>query len=476
MSAYERSTLDFALRNDLATFIHQTFNTVAPGQRYHPNWHIYAIAWHLWLCATGEIKRLLITVPPRSLKSICGSVAFVAWMLGRDPSARIICASYSADLAGKHAQDCRAVMESDWYRRAFPQTRLSRQKNTEMNFETTRHGYRYSTSVGGTLTGRGGNIVIIDDALKSDDALSEASRSGVNDWYDGTVSSRLDDKRKGVIIIIQQRLHLDDLVGHVLQQEEWTHLNLPAIAEIDEQIPIGPNQTYSRKVGEVLHEAREPKEVLDRIKVTLGGFRFSAQYQQRPVPVEGEIIKWDWFPFYDAQPQHQTGDEVIQSWDTAYKAEELNDYSVCTTWLVRGNQYFLIHILREKLNYPDLKKMIIAHARKHLVDSVIIENKGSGISLIDDLRQGGASGDSMPISFDPESDKITRMSAQSAQIEAGRVFLPRSAPWLGDFQAELLQFPHGRHDDQVDSVSQFLAWVQKHKDAVSFSCHWMEPW
>ncbi len=472
-SAWVRRNLDLVLRNDLSAFIQKTFQTLAPGQRYHDNWHIQAMAWGLQQTASGNVKRLLITLPPRNLKSI-SAVAFTAWELGRDPSKRIVCASYSADLASKHAQDCRAVMESDWYRRIFPRTRIN--KNAEMNFVTSHQGYRYSTSVGGTLTGRGGDMLIIDDPLKSEDALSEARRSAVNDWYDGTLYSRLDDKREGVIIVIMQRHHLDDLAGHVLQQEKWEHLNLPAIAEIDEQIPIGPNRTYSRKMGELLHDAREPKEVLDRIKVTLGSFRFSAQYQQRPVPVEGEIIRWEWFGFYDAQPQCQPGDEIIQSWDTAYKAEELSDYSACTTWLVHDNQYYLIHILREKLNYPDLKKTIIAHARKHLADSVIIENKGSGISLIDDLRQGGEAGDPMPISFDPESDKITRMSAQSAQIEAGRVFLARGAAWLGDFQAELLQFPHGRHDDQVDSLSQFLAWVQKRRDTISFSCHWMEPW
>src|SRR6266849_6246618 len=171
-----RLYLDLKLRFDLRTFIHRTFQTVAPGQTYHSNWHIKAMAHHLQLCASGRIKRLLITLPPRHLKSVCASVAFPAWVLGCDPSKRIICASYSADLASKHAQDCRAVMEAGWYRRIFPQTRIS-EKNAEMNFVTTRQGYRYSTSVGGTLTGRGGNILIIDDPLKPDDAFSETRRS-----------------------------------------------------------------------------------------------------------------------------------------------------------------------------------------------------------------------------------------------------------------------------------------------------------
>jgi predicted phage terminase large subunit-like protein len=469
-----RLYLDRKLRSDLKTFIHRTFQTVAPAQTYHRNWHVDAMAYHLEQCASGQIKRLLITLPPRHLKSICASVAFPAWMLGRDPSKRIVCASYSADLASKHAQDCHAVIEADWYRRIFPQTRIS-EKNAEMNFVTTRQGYRYSTSVGGTLTGRGGNILIIDDPLKSDDALSEAKRSAVNEWFDGTLYSRLDNKREDVIILIMQRLHLEDLAGHVLRQERWVHLNLAAIAEIDEHIPIGPNETYFRKLGELLDEEREPKRELDVLKVALGSFKFSAQYQQRPVPPEGEIIKWDWFRYYDAHPHRQPGDQIVQSWDTAYKAAELNDYSACTTWLVRGNQYYLIDILRQKLDYPNLKKKVIKHAQLHQADVLIIENKGSGMVLIDDLRQGGAAGVPMPIAFDPENDKLTRMATQSAKIEAGHVFLPRNAAWLDDFRTELLQFPHGRHDDQVDSFSQFLDWIHKRSKETPFSCTWIDP-
>jgi predicted phage terminase large subunit-like protein len=457
----ERQYLELKMRNDLKTFIYRTFKTVAPGQKYCGNWHIDAMAYLLQRCAIGSIKRLLITLPPRHLKSICASVAFPAWLLGLDPSKRIICASYSADLASKHARDCRAVMEAAWYRRIFPHTRISRDKNAEMDFMTTRHGYRYATSVGGTLTGRGGNILIIDDPLKSDDALSETKRSAVNEWFDGTLYSRLDDKREDVIIVIMQRLHLEDLAGHVRAQEPWAHLNLPAIAEIDEQIPIGPDQSCNRKAGDLLDPTREPKEVLDRIKLTLGSFKFSAQYQQRPVPVEGEIIKWPWFHSYDVLPSPESGDQIVQSWDTAFKADELSDYSVCTTWLVRGNEHSLIHILREQLLYPDLKKTVIGHARNYYADVVLVENKGSGMALVDDLRRENAESMPTPIAVDPESDKVTRMATQAAKIEAGQVLLPRSAAWLDEFKSELLQFPHGRHDDQVDSLSQFLAWVGK---------------
>ena len=177
-------------------------------------------------------------------------------------------------------------------RRTFPWTRLSPKKNTELNFETTCHGFRYATSVGGTLTGRGGNIIIIDDPIKPEDAMSEAKRSAVNEWFHRTLYSRLDSKRDDVIILIMQRLHVEDLAGYVLLKEPWVHLNLPAMAEVEQQIPIGRDEFYRRRVGELLHEARESRQELNQLKLALGSFNFSAQYQQCPVPPEGEIIKW----------------------------------------------------------------------------------------------------------------------------------------------------------------------------------------
>jgi len=469
ISGDERRLLNAGLREDLATFIQRSFQTVTPAQPYHHNWHIEAIACHLEQCAAGNIQRLVITLPPRSLKSICASVAFPAWVLGHHPSERLVCASYSGDLAAKHARDSRSVMESDWYKDAFPNTRISDDKNAEMDFTTTKHGYRYSTSVGGTLTGRGGNFLIIDDPLKPDEATSDIKRSAVTEWFDSTLYSRLDDKRHGVIIVIMQRLHVDDLVGHILEQEPWVHLNLPAIAEEEETIQIAKNQFHTRSVGDLLHPDREPKDVLDRMKAVLGSFKFSAQYQQNPLPLEGSIIKWSWFRSYDSLPQREPGDIIVQSWDTASKPGESNDYSVCTTWFVKGNLYYLTHVYRERLNYPDLKNKVIIHAIKHQADTVLIEDKSSGTALIQELQRGGEPGAPIPIAFKPEGDKVTRMCAQSAKIEAGHVHLPRSAPWLDELRMEVLQFPRGRHDDQVDSLSQFLAWVQEKSGSVLFS-------
>jgi hypothetical protein len=181
MSAFDRKRLDIIIARDFPTFIHMVFQTVVNGQQYLPNWHILAMAHCLTRCLTGEIKRLVVNLPPRYLKSICASVALPAWILAHNPTKRIICLSYTSELAAKNSRECKMVMESDWYRRVFPGTRLSREKNTEAYFQTTRGGFRFATSVGGTLTGIGGSIIIVDDPLSSGDAYSEAKRTATNE-------------------------------------------------------------------------------------------------------------------------------------------------------------------------------------------------------------------------------------------------------------------------------------------------------
>lgn len=444
------------LRQDLYFFVQKAFGSVNPGEVFLTNWHLKAICFYLEQVMQGKIKRLRIEVPPRSLKSICTSVAFPAYVLGRDPSAKIITASYSADLAAKHSGDCRAVMQSDWYKELFPQTKLSNTRNQELNYETTCKGYRYATSVGGTLTGRGGNLIIIDDPLKPEEAMSQAKREAVNAWYSRTLLSRLNNKSQDAIVIVQQRLHMDDLPGHVDQLDDWTVLRLPAIAEEDEWIPIGPNERYHRKAGEALHPKREPLEILEQVKRGLGSAVFSAQYQQCPVPADGAVIKWDWFRRYDRTPStHNLA--IYQSWDTASKPEEHCDFSVCTTWGVYGNDYYLLHVFRKRMDFPELKRAVIDLGRHWQPTAIIIEDKGSGIGLIQQLRAENH-GIIRPTAFTPREDKVTRLHAQSAQIEAGHVWLPREGEWLEDLRIELSSFPNGKHDDQADSISQFLSW------------------
>jgi predicted phage terminase large subunit-like protein len=458
VSVPERALLKHCLRRDLASFIQRAFQTVAPGTPYQPNWHLEVLAWHLERCLAGEITRLLLTLPPRSLKSICASVALPAWALGHDPGLRIICASYAAELAAKHARDCRAVMTSAWYREVFPRTRLDPAKASELEFTTTRGGFRLATSVGGTLTGRGGNLIVIDDPLKASDALSEAKREAANAWFHSSLYSRLDDKARDRIVVVMQRLHVDDLVGHLLRRDEgWVHVDLPAVAEADERFDLDDGRIYRRGAGEALHPERESCETLERIKRTLGGYDFAAQYQQNPVPLDGGLIKWAWFRTYVVAPERSDGDVVIQSWDTASKAEEIHDYSACTTWLRRGNEHFLLDVTRAQIDYPHLRRLVVEIAERHRADAVLVEDKGSGTQLIQDLQHDGIV---RPIGITPQQDKLTRMYTQTPKIEAGYVLLPETAPWLEEFKTEVQLFPRGRHDDQVDSLSQYLGWAR----------------
>lgn len=461
----DRMVLNALLRRYLLGFVIKAFGTVNSGTTFVENWHIEAILWQLQACAEGRVRRLLINQPPRSLKSFCVSVAWVAWCLGHDPSRKFVVASYSSELAGDLARQFRAIVDAPWYRALFP--RFSIDKDTGLELVTSEGGGRLATSVGGSFTGRGADVIVIDDPMKAEDAVSDVARKRVIEWYRNTVVTRLNDKSRGVIVTVMQRLHEDDFSGHLIEQGGWAHLDLPAIAIEDEQIPIGPGRFHERKAGDLLQPDREPRDVLDQIKVAIGEFNFSAQYQQRPVPVEGNLIKWEWFRTYDSAPAQDRDGYIVQSWDTAQKVAENNDYSVCTTWLVKGSDYYLLDVVRERLDYPSLKRRVVELARRHNARCVLIEDKGAGTSLIQDLRidQTGL----RPIEIKPEGDKATRMATQAPAIEAGQVHLPRSAPWLDAFKAEFLSFPYGRHDDQVDSVAQFLGWRRESRMRMSRS-------
>ena len=447
------------LRNDLASYVMKVFGTVDGSQPYLHNWHIDVIADHLEKVQRGEITRLIINLPPRNLKSIAASVAFSTWLLGKDPAARLVCASYSGELSKSLSRDCLKVMLSPWYRRTFPKTHLDPKKTSVDEFATTANGYRLATSVEGTLTGRGGNTLIIDDPIKPNEALSPTRRKTLEKWYQGTLYSRLDDKVNGAIIIIMQRVHEDDLVSYVMEKEDWVHLNLPAIADEDERFELSDGRILTRKKGEVLHPEREPLGILDKLRETLGSYYFEAQYLQHPIPEKGNIINIDWFNTYEELPSSaSTSDKIVQSWDTAMAENDDNDYSVCTTWATRGDIYYLIDVYRERLNFPNLKKKVIEQAQRFKASVVLIEDIGSGKSLIQQLKSERKL---QPIAFKPEGSKVERMFAQSANIEAGYVYLPSKASWLDSFKSELRAFPNGKHDDQVDSLSQFLTWIKE---------------
>jgi len=297
MKILTRAQYEFLLRHDFTTFAGRCFQDLNPHTCLATNWHLEVIAAKLTAVREGRIRRLIINLPPRHLKSLMASIAFPAWCLGHDPSAQILCVSYAQDLADKLARDCRGILMSAWYRQLF-RARLAPQRHAVQEFITTRQGYRLATSTGGVLTGRGADIILIDDPLKPEEALSEAQRQACNDWYDHTLYSRQNNKRSGAIVIIMQRLNEDDLIGHVLGQEQWEILSFPAIAEKDEEHRIETilePRRFIRRQGEALHPDREPLEVLDRIRRTIGEYNFAGQYQQSPAPLGGGLVKAEWF-------------------------------------------------------------------------------------------------------------------------------------------------------------------------------------
>ena len=437
------------LRHDFVSFAARCFQELNPQAELAMNWHLEVIAAKLTAVREGKIRRLIINLPPRHLKSLMASIAFPAWCLGHDPSAQILSVSYAQDLADKLARDCRSIMMSPWYRRIFP-TRLAPHRQAVQEFITTRQGYRLATSTGGVLTGRGADIILIDDPLKPEEALSEAQRQAANDWYDHTLYSRQNDKRRSAIVMIMQRLHEDDPVGHVLAQEPWEVLSFPAIAEADEMHEIetiwGP-RCFRRRQGEALHLGREPLEILDRIRRTIGEYNFAGQYQQSPAPLGGGLVKAEWFKRYGEKNRPERFDRIVQSWDTANKATELSDFSVCTTWGVRGKDLFLLGLFRRRLEYPALKRAVREQQSLFGANEVLIEDKASGTQLIQELITDGCHGVTR---YQPTCDKIMRLHAQTAMIDNGFVYIPEAAPWLAEYLHELTVFPKGKHDDQVE--------------------------
>ena len=443
--------LNAILREDLVSFIHKTYIAIDNSQPYQQNWHIEVIADKLKQCKDGKIKRLIINLPPRSLKSVCVSVAFTAWLLGHKPKTRIVNVSYSEDLSNKLARDARAVMESDFYKSIF-KTRINPNKRSENEFETMQNGYRLATSTGGTLTGRGGNVLIIDDPIKPQDALSASVRTKVNQWYTNTLLSRLDNRKEGVIIIVMQRLHIDDLVGFVQENEDWDILSLPAIAETDEKYVLSTGKVIERKVGEVLNKNLDSIEELNKTKNKIGSYNFSAQYQQRPIPPEGSIIKWPWFKFFDKLPIPIGRPIICQSWDIALKTGTNNDYSVCITALINNGAFYILDILRNKVDFVGLKRLIKDMARAYNASCILIEETGVGSGLISQLNEEGL----YPVPIRPQVSKQERACIETPKLEAGQVYLRQKAHWLDSFKAEIDAFPNGRHDDQIDAFTQLL--------------------
>jgi len=448
------------LATDLTAFIEFAFSVLRPGVVFKPNWHLEAIAHKLSQVESGKNRHQIMTLPPRHLKSIC-LVAVAAWYLGRNPSARIVSVSYSDALARTHANDFRLLVNHPIYRAAFPGMRLAR--DTDREIITTMRGKRIATSIDGTLTGLGGDLIIIDDPIKTGDAMSESVRERVIEWYRSTLVTRADDKTEARIVVVMQRVHQDDLVGYLIEQGGFDVLNLPAIAQREETYLLGGGRKYTRQKGEILHPAHEPVEALTRLRQDMGPNAFSAQYQQTPVPPGGTIIKRKWLKSYD-HIDRQPGDHTIISCDIALSERETGDYSACVVLLNRGEVFYVLEVVRGRFLFDALKRQVIEVKKRYGSSTLLIEDSPISRGLIQSLKEQSIS----VTPYKPDTDKRARVIAQTDLFEAGSILLPQRAAWLEDFVAELLAFP-GRHDDQVDALVQALDWKRRRRGEVSTS-------
>jgi len=461
-------------------FVEGAWPVIEPVTQFVPGWHIDAICEHLQAASRGEIDRLLINVPPRHMKTITVSVMWPAWWWTFAPQTRFLTASYGANLAERDAVRSRDLLRSRWYRERWPALELKSDVNRTNRYENTDTGARLATSVGGEATGEGGDVIIIDDPHKFEEAQSESARARVLDWHDGALGFRFNDPKTGIEVIVMQRLHERDLSGHLLERGGFTHLCLPARYEPRHPFcwPDDPRQ----QDGELLWPAQIPEPELARIEQTMGSFRAAGQLQQRPAAAEGALLKRAWWRFYPPEDvaRDRIGllprfEQIVASWDTAFEDKTSSDYVVGQVWGIRGPDRYLLRSYRRHANLNATKEaMRAAHAWveerwPRAAHTILIEKSANGAEIIAALKR------ELPgvLAVTVSTDKITRAIAASPPLESGNVYLPgretpdlpagyQASDWVASLIEEAATFPNGKHDDQVDAYSQAINWARGH--------------
>lgn len=465
-------------RRDLSRYSREAWPVIEPKTAYSHNWHIEAITEYLTAVTQGQILRLLINMPPRYMKSIAVSVMWPTWCWLTRPSSRWIFVSYSQSLSTKHSIDRRTLIQSDWYRQHWGHLySLADDQNAKTEYQNDRRGVMVATSVGGTATGKGGDVIVVDDLHNPTEAQSDIQRETAITFFDQTLSTRLDNKKTGAIVVVMQRLHEKDLSGHLLERGNYVYLKLPAEAEKRTiiHLPIS-GRNIVREEGDFLWPEREGSTELAAQKRAMGSYAYAGQYQQRPSPAEGGILKRHWWRYwcYPGQnlPAVTTKDESgtiinidvvelpqdlteVQSWDMAFKDTKESAYVVGQVWGRTGADCFLLDQVRDKMDFPSTISAVEKMTEKWpKAGAKWVEDKANGPAVIATL--GRKISGLIPIN--PEGGKEARAHAISPMIEAGNVFLPHPAiaVWVHDFLEECAAFPNSVNNDQVDSMTQAL--------------------
>lgn len=404
----------------------------------------------------GKIKKLAIITPPRHGKTTIASILLPAYYLGKNPRGDVICASYGAELSECWGRRVRGLLQDENFQRVFPNCVLSPDSQAAGRFNTVSGGEYIAVGRGGPMTGRGADLLILDDLIKdAQEANSDVTCRGIVEWLKHVALTRL--SRNGKILAISTRWSEKDPMGWLLKEQKgWEVVHLPAISE-------GASDLLGRPQGAALWESRFPLVVLESIRIAVGAQVWQALYQGNPTAAQGAVFKRSWFRRYQTPPEKFS--KVVQSWDTAFKAGAANDFSVSTTWGAAENGYYLLHCWRDRVEFPELKRQVAQQAEQWRPHAIIIEDKASGQSLIQELRTATP----FPVlAVKVDADKNTRANAVTAFFEAGKVFFPEGAAWLAELEDELAGFPGSVHDDIVDSVTQALNYLRGENWALGF--------
>lgn len=429
---------------------------LANNRRYLCPPHVLLLSEALRKLAIGEIKRLIVTMPPRHGKSELVSKTFPAWYLGHFPDHRVILTSYEAEFAASWGYKAREIMEQHGADTFGLRVRQDSRAKNRWNIEG-HSGGMITAGVGGAVTGWGADLLIADDPVKnSEQAFSDVYREKTWDWWRSTAFTRLEPNGKA--IVMQTRWHEDDLAGKIIQEmedggEHWTIINLPAIAEDDDAL--------GRLPGEALWPERYSTQRLEQIKEAVGSYVWSALYQQRPAPAEGGLFKRSWLRYYtrqengyrlDDQAVTHAGLVIFATVDLAISERTTADPTVIATWgLTPNRRLLLLDLHRERMEGPSVIPAIKASYAKHKHSVIYMETDGFQKTMIQQARRDTG----LPVREirTKGENKISRAMFATAKFEAEQIWLPASAPWLAEYERELMSFPTGKHDDQVDVTS-----------------------
>ncbi len=458
--------LDQAIaERSLFEFEKQAWRVIEPTP-FVPGWHIEVVCNHLEAVTRRVIRNLIINIPPRHTKSLTTSVMWPAWTWGPAgmPDTRWLCMSYGGDLSIRDSVKCRTLIQSNWYQKRWGGLfNLTGDQNAKERYNNTKNGYRIASSIGGMATGEGGDIILIDDPHNLKEINSELSRKSVIDWWDTVMPTRLNDQDASARVIIMQRSHFGDLVGHIkdTSKENWEWLVLPAEFEDGTRCETSIGFIDPRtEPGQLLWPARFNEQTIVKLKRELGSYAYAGQFQQRPSPVEGGIFKRHWWQFYLHQQRPVKFDFLFQTWDMAFKDLKTSDYVSGQVWGQIGANFYLLDNLWERLDFvKTLAAVERMTARWPDATAKFVEDKANGTAVINMLKS------KIPglIAINPEGSKISRAFAVSPLVEAGNVWVPHpsTTPWVNDWLEEMVNFPNGAHDDQVDAFTQGITQASK---------------